>query len=299
MAFPKFDHKTHAGGCLLLVMASILWGTTGTAQALAPPGAQPFAVGAVRVLLGSVVLMVLAWCRGSFRNAKSWPKGWALAAAAGVCAYQLFFFSSVEKTGVAVGTVVTLGTSTVAAGLLTLWADRKPLGSRWILATFLAVGGLILLAAWPTAKPFQFLGVSLAAGAGCSYAGLTFANKRLLAHLKPDAAMAAVFCFAALLFLPFLPFLDFKWIEEPRGMAVAAHLGFITLGLAYFLYSRGLTQVTVATAVTVSLAEPATASLLGFTVLGERLPLASDIGLLLVFLGLLLVAFQTPPLEER
>jgi len=284
---------------LLLVMASILWGTTGTAQALAPPGSQPFAVGAVRVLLGSIVLLSLAWGRGSFRNVKSWPKGWAFAAAAGVCAYQVFFFSSVIRTGVAVGTVVTLGTSTVAAGLLTLGWDRKPLGPRWIFATLLSLGGLVLLAAWPTGKSFQFLGVLLAAGAGCSYAGLTFANKRVLAHLKPDAAMAAVFSFAALLFIPFVPFLDLKWVVQPAGMAVAAHLGLITLGLAYFLYSRGLRQVTVATAVTVSLAEPATASILGLTLLGEKLPPASVIGLLLVFSGLLLVAFQAPPLEER
>jgi DME family drug/metabolite transporter len=53
--------------------------------------------------------------------------------------------------------------------------------------------------------------------------------------------------------------------------------------------------VTVATAVTLSLAEPATATLLGLTLLGEKLSPAASLGLVLIFSGLLLAAFQAPP----
>jgi DME family drug/metabolite transporter len=247
------------------------------------------------LVLGAVVLFLFALGRGSFSVANPWPKGWALAAALGVGAYQAFFFSSVAQVGVAVGTVVTLGTSTVGAGLLTLWLDGKPLGPRWIFATGLGLAGVCLLAAWPGGPGPRLLGISLAVGAGLSYAGLTFASKRLLTHLEPAAAMAVVFTLAAVFALPILPFLDFKWLAQPVGLAVGTHLGLVTIGAAYFFYSRGLTQVTVATAVTLSLAEPATATLLGLTLLGEKLSPAASLGLALIFSGLLLAAFQGPP----
>ncbi|MEZ4645709.1 MAG: hypothetical protein R3E31_23765 [Chloroflexota bacterium] len=39
-------------GRFLVLFAAMLWGTTGTAQALAPPTASPAAIGAVRLALG-------------------------------------------------------------------------------------------------------------------------------------------------------------------------------------------------------------------------------------------------------
>ena len=39
---------------LMVLLAAMLWGTTGTAQALAPPGATPLAVGTVRLTFGGV-----------------------------------------------------------------------------------------------------------------------------------------------------------------------------------------------------------------------------------------------------
>ncbi|HHY05259.1 MAG TPA: hypothetical protein GX534_08755 [Thermoanaerobacterales bacterium] len=39
-------------GKWLILMASILFGTTGTAQAFAPAGASPLTVGAVRMVVG-------------------------------------------------------------------------------------------------------------------------------------------------------------------------------------------------------------------------------------------------------
>ena len=46
-----------SGGALFVLLGAMLWGTTGTSQALAPAGATPLAVGALRVAIGGAALL--------------------------------------------------------------------------------------------------------------------------------------------------------------------------------------------------------------------------------------------------
>src|SRR5262245_16654792 len=95
-------------GRWLVLAAAVLFGTTGTAQAFAPPGAEPLAVGTVRLLIGGGALLALALARGVLDAPTRWPRVPTVAAAGGVAAYQACFFAAVAATGVAVGTVVAL-----------------------------------------------------------------------------------------------------------------------------------------------------------------------------------------------
>jgi len=65
------------------------------------------------------------------------------------------------------------------------------------------------------------------------------------------------------------------------------------MALSYWLFARGLLTVPVATAVTLSLAEPMTAALLGVVVVGEKLPGPAWGGLLLIICGLLILTLPT------
>ena len=77
-------------------------------------------------------------------------------------------------------------------------------------------------------------------------------------------------------------------------MAVALYLGLVTLALSYWLLARGLRGLPASTVVTLGLAEPVTATLLGLVVLGERLHGLSAAGIVLVFAGLLVLAAPLP-----
>jgi DME family drug/metabolite transporter len=79
-------------------------------------------------------------------------------------------------------------------------------------------------------------------------------------------------------------------LAEPRGMAVALHLGLLATAVSYGLFARGLKSISVGTAATLSLAEPLTAALLGVVVLGEHLSLSQVSGIVLLFGGLLFLA---------
>lgn len=284
--------KRSVPGTWLVLMAAVLWGTTGTTQGLAPENVQPTTIGAIRLAIGGLALMALAVLRGNLINGRRWPAAATALSAAFVATYQVCFFSGVAKTGVAVGTMVTIGSAPVVAGLLAFFIRKEHLGRRWLAATFFAVVGCILLGSSGgnlSADPF---GILLALGAGCSYAIYTVSIKGLLEHQSPDAVMAVVFCAAAVLLCPLLLVSDLGWLGQARGIGVALHLGVFATALAYGLFARGLEKVQVGTAATLSLAEPLTATLLGIVVLGERLSLPAMFGVALLFCGIVLLSLS-------
>ncbi|MDD2852849.1 MAG: EamA family transporter, partial [Desulfuromonadaceae bacterium] len=178
----------------------------------------------------------------------------------------------------------------LVAGLLGYLVRREHVGPRWMAATLLSVIGCALLATGGGGLQSNTTGIVLALGAGFSYAAYAVSIKGLLDQHAPDAVMAVVFCLAALLLSPLLFTSHLGWLAEPRGMAVALHLGVLATAVSYGLFARGLKNVSVGTAATLSLAEPFTAAILGVVILGERLGLLQMSGVVLLFSGLVLLA---------
>jgi DME family drug/metabolite transporter len=287
------------GGAWLVITAAALWGTTGTAQALAPPEATPAAVGAVRLVLGGAGLLGVALLRGELAQAARLPRRRLLLAAAAVAAYQLCFFRGVALTGVALGTVVGIGSSPVWAGLLAWGADRERPGRGWALATGLAIAGLAVLGAAGRSLQVNLPGVGLALAAGASYAVYAWAGKRLLEVASPDAVMGAVFGLAALLLAPVLLRSELVWVGTTRGAAVALHLGLLATTLSYLLYARGLRRLSAPTAVSLSLAEPLTAATLGILVLQEQLTWPTLLGGGMLLAGLVSLSLRPGSVERE
>jgi len=279
-------------GFVYVLLAAALWGTTGTAQALAPAGAQPAVIGSLRLAIGGLGLLGFAALRGTLRSGSRWPIAITLVAAVSMAAYQLAFFAGVAKTGVAVGTVVGIGSSPILAGLISFLVLGERPGKVWGMATLLAVLGCALLIGSGGSIQVDLLGITLALGAGLAYAIFTVVSKQLLAEHHPEAVMAVVMCLGAIFLVPFLVAEDISWLGQTRGLLVALHLGLVTVAVAYTLFGRGLQLVPVATAATLTLAEPLTASSLGVFLLGEKLSQPALTGILLIFAGLALLSLQ-------
>ncbi len=283
-------------GYLFIIAAAVLWGTTGTSQALAPEGAQPLAIGALRLVVGGLAL--LAVFAVSQRKLPRLPGSrgalfpWLLAAAC-MAAYQVLFFGGVKLTGVAVGTITGIGSSPVFAGLLGFFFRGEKPGWKWGGATLLAVIGCGLLATTGGEVHVDPLGILLAIGAGASYATFSLISKGLLDEQPAELVMAVVFCLGALMLSPLLLTQDLHWLAQPRGMLVILHLGLFATALAYIFFGKGLKLVPLATAVTLTLAEPLTAATLGLLLLGEQLSLQAAAGILLIFGGLVVLAVKT------
>jgi DME family drug/metabolite transporter len=273
-----------------LLLAAVLFGTTGTTQALAGTD-DPVGVGAVRIVVGGAALVAIALATGSLGRLRP-ALALLLVGGAGVALYQLSFFAAVDRTGVTVGTVVAIGFGPVAAGVLERLVEGTRPRGRWYVATALAIAGVatLVLSSGGDAS-LSPLGIGLALAAGCGYALYTVIARRLLrlGH-EPVGVMAASFGAGAVLLLPVLVLGGPTWLAQPSGLALALYLGLLPTALAYVLFARGLRRVSAAEATTIVLAEPVTAAALGAAVLDERLGAASAAGAALVLSGLLTLA---------
>lgn len=278
-------------GRIYIILAAILWGTTGTSQAFAPDGATPLTVGTFRLVIGGIALFVLAQNRGGILDGKAWDKRYTLVSGLSTALYQLTFFAGVALTGVAVGTMIGIGSSPIFTGILGRLFRNEQLSKRWLIATSVAVlGCIVLISSGDDSMRVDPLGVLLSLGAGLSYAVFTLVNKRLIENHQPDAVMAVSFGLGAILMLPIFLFVDISWAFNPNGLLVILHLGLLATGLSYALFGRGLRTTSVSITGTLTLAEPLTASLLGIFVLGEQLTALALVGIVLLFVGLMILA---------
>lgn len=277
-----FSFSGVRAGSIFIVLAASLWGTTGTVRAFAPAAATPVSVGAARIVVGGVLLFFLAWPALPKLRVNATPRVWAMLAAAAVCVavFQTSYFASVAKTGVAVGTIVTIGSGPAFAGLISRLTGGAPLTRRWVLATIGAVIGCALLVGGGQVNE---VGVAFALLSGVSYATYATAVSRLIQSGLDEVAVAgATFGIAALLLMPVLLGGEPGWVLGGTGLLVALYLGAITTTGGYLLYVRGLRTTPITVATTLTLVEPAIAAVLGLVVLGERLSVAGYAGLVLI-----------------
>jgi len=286
-----------AAGVWFVLGAALLWGTTGTAQAFAPSGFDPMVIGALRLLVGGVALLGLTLYRRELGRLRDWNWLPLFLAAVFTASYQLCFFAAVARTGVAVGTIVGIGSAPVIGGFLGRVFRGETLSRRWMIATSLALAGCSLLSLSGGDIAIDPVGILLAVGAGAAYAAYTLMIKGLLEKHAPNAVMALVVCLGAILISPVLVNCELDWLLQPRAIGVVTHLGLATMALSYWLFARGLQTVQVATAVTLSLAEPMTAATLGIVVLGEQLNAQALTGISLIFAGLVVLVARRLPIR--
>jgi DME family drug/metabolite transporter len=285
------------GGAVPILFASVLWGSTGTVASFAPAGSDPAAVGCAGLVLGGLLLAL------SSRDTRTLPLSgdrrdrWlCVLGALGVAGYPATFYPAVARAGVAVATVVALGSAPVFTGLLAWLTGGARPTRRWCLATTAAVLGCALLVLGPDvsgtgrtgrAAPIDLLGVGLAAVAGLSYAAYALVGARLIARGHGSGAvLGAMFGGGALLVLPVAVVGCLHGPTTSRAGAVELYLGLVTTFLAYRLFGHGLRRTSAQVATTLTLVEPAVAAVLGVVVLGERLPLLSWGGLAVLAVAL-------------
>ena len=272
----------------LVLSAAVLWGTTGTAQTFLPQSAQPLTIGAIRLALGgfSLLLIMIIMKKIEFRT---WPYRATLVAALCMALFQPLFFTSVRVTGIAIGTVVAIGSAPIFSGLIE-WLVLKTKPSRaWTMATALAVVGCSLLFLNKDALTVNPLGVSLSLIAGFVFAIYTIVSKEIVNKVDAIPAVAMTFSFSAIMLLPFLFVFNSSWILEPSNSLTILYLGIMTTSVAYILYLSGLQKVPSSSAVTLSLGEPLTAAILSVIIVGEVLSPVSWIGVFLLLGGILVL----------
>ncbi len=285
--FFYFGVKSMQGklSAFLILFAAVLWGTTGTTQAFAPENAHPIAIGTIRLAVGGLFLLSLVLLFGKL-ELKNWPIKATVLAALSMALYQPLFFTAVTVTGVAIGTVVAIGSAPILSGLLE-WIFFKARPSKiWWVSTFLSISGCILLFTNRESTYVDPVGVVMALGAGLTFANYTLASRDMVQKFSSLNVVAIIFTISAIFLAPFLFIFDMSWVASLQGIGVSIQLGVVATGIAYFLFAKGLANVSSSTAVTLALAEPLTAALLGVFLLGESLNTTAWLGIFLLIMGI-------------
>lgn len=304
-----------------MVAAAVLFGTAGTVRELGPDSTTALGVGATRIVIGTLVLWLAVWWG---RRAGSIPSisepvrtsRWLiLLGGFGVATYTPAFFEAVERTGVAVGTIVGVGSGPFFAGALEwVWRGVRP--SRWwTIGTVVTVsGGAVLVlaqsasdsASGSASEPIDAVGITFALAAGFGYALYSVTSKVVMERgVAPVLTLASTFLVGSVAVAVLAVGEPFGWITTGAGLVMALQLGVLATGVAYILYGYGLQRLTSATTVTLVLAEPLTATMLAVLVLDESIAPVAWIGIVGLLAGLLLVgrtahvSFEPVPSDMR
>ena len=273
---------------IVVLFAAMLWGTVGTTQTFLADGISSFAVAGVRSAIGGGLLLLVVILMGKI-NFRTWSWKWTMLAALAIALFQILFFTSVRFTGVAVGTVVTIGSSPMFAGLIE-WLIWKVRPTRvWGIATGLAIVGCVLLFVNRGGAVIDPFGMILALCAGFMFALYTNVSKRLMEREETLPAVAMTFSICALFLVPLAARDGFGWVVEPSNLWPMLFMAFAGTSIAYVLFLGGLQKISSSAAVTLSLAEPLTAAMLGVFLVGEYLSATSWMGVVLLLGGIIVL----------
>ncbi|MEO7350138.1 MAG: EamA family transporter [Terrimesophilobacter sp.] len=320
---------------LFALIAAILYGTTGTAQALGPDAASSLSVGSARIVIGGAALALIAWLlslrsRRTLRHLEpghpitdmltlhipnltgpekqlstaasarwqAWPT--VTIGALAIIAYQPAFFLGMSINGVAIGAVVAIGSGPIFTGLLEWLLSRRFPGYGWLIATVVAVVGIALLSGAGETGVTDPTGILLSLGAGACYAFYALSAKKLLVDgWTPMGSVAVIFGWSAVGALPILLLSDPSWLASFDGLIMGLWLGIGTITIACLFLAYGLKALSASTVATLGLGEPMTATLLGVLVLHETLSGRAVVGLVLVVFGLVLIGLLTARRSTR
>ncbi|MEU4180350.1 EamA family transporter [Streptomyces sp. NPDC026589] len=293
MSIPVASALPVGRSMLYLVVAGVAWGTAGAAASLIfrvsdlGPLALSFwrCVGGLLLLAGALALRPRRTPRKAEPRRRRLLR--ILGTGIGLTVFQTAYFAAVEVTGLAVGTVVTLGAGPVliAVGARLLLGER--LGRGGLVAVTGALTGLVVLVLGGEGGDVVPAGVLLALLSASGYAFITLLTRWLGRDGGGgDALTTSAWAFgigaAGLLPMAMAEGLVPHTAETGQVLWLLVYVAAVPTALAYALYFAGAAAVRSATVSVIMLLEPVSAAVIAVTVLRERLTAATVLGTLLL-----------------
>ncbi|WP_078613500.1 DMT family transporter [Streptomyces katrae] len=291
---------------LYLVVAGAAWGTAGAAASLLflasdlGPLALSFwrCAGGLVVLLGVLAVRRLRGPRPAARPSAASLIGTGLM----FTLFQAAYFAAVRDTGLAVGTVVTLGAGPVLIALGARHWMGERLGRGGVAAVVGALAGLAVLVLGGGGGEVRPAGVGWALLSAAGYAAMTLRARSLGRRGAGGEPLVTTAWSVAVGTVCLLPLAAAEGLvphtaELGRVLWLLVYVATVPTALAYALYFTGAAAVRAATVSVIMLIEPVSAAVIAVLVLGERLTGAVVLGtvLLLTAVGALIAAEARRP----
>ncbi|WP_327412746.1 DMT family transporter [Streptomyces sp. NBC_01233] len=303
------NHSPAAGRSLLyLVVAGAAWGTAGAAASLLFLASDlgPLALSFWRCAGGLVVLLGVLAVRGSRpgRGRTRPSAGSLIGTGLLFTLFQAAYFAAVRETGLAVGTVVTLGAGPVLIALGARYWMGERLGRGGVAAVVGALAGLAVLVLGSGGGEVRPLGVGWALLSAAGYAAMTLRARWLGQRGAGGDPLVTTAWSVAVGTVCLLPLAAVEGLlphtaDLGRVLWLLVYVATVPTALAYALYFTGAAAVRAATVSVIMLIEPVSAAVIAVLLLGERLTAAVVLGtvLLLTAVGALIAAESRRPAE--
>jgi drug/metabolite transporter (DMT)-like permease len=274
----------------LLILLSILWGSSFFFIEIAIRDLPIFTVVAARVGLAAILLIVFVYLRGMHMptSAKIWGEFVILGALRAAIPISLIVWAETQIDSGLAG--ILNATSPLFTAVLAHFFtyDDRLTGNRFV-GVLLGICGVIVLIG-PDALyglGSQVMAQLAMLGATCSY-GFAAIYGRRFREMPAAVSAAGMLTGATTLIVPFATILEAPWTLQPGLLSMSAVLGLALLStaIAFIVWFRLILTAGATNTSMVTFLIPITALLLGTFILDEQLHWASFVGLVLILSGL-------------
>ncbi len=273
-----FSQHTSRRDFMLIVCASVSWGTIGIAnQALYAYGAtNALSLTFLRLAIATPLFFLASWTRLGRRLFHIKHRDLAVMMCMGsmMALSQTFYVAAIPSAGVTISTLIAICIVPVIIALVSTLVTRERLTPLTLFALVGAVGGTVLLVA---ARPHlnegsvSFLGVFFAFLSACAYAGFILCRRLLTGSYHPLQINFVAFGTGTLLLLFCTSSTRLMLVYPASGWLLLLYLGCVPSALGYALFQTGMRSLSATVASIVTMCEPLTAALLAWILFREEL----------------------------
>lgn len=276
----------------LLIILSIIWGGSFFFIKVIVAELHPFTAVFGRVFMAAIVLnlIVLATGHRMPSSLRLWAMFLVMAFFNNLLPFSLIFWG---ETQIASGLASILNATTPLWTVLLahfLTSDEKLTPNRFSGVVFGLLGVVIMIGpAVLMGLGFKVLAQLAVVGAAISYSIGTIYGKRFMKIAPIVLATCQLTC-STLMMIPIMIFVNRPWLLPMPSIKIWAallSLAILCTAFAYVIYFRLLSTIGATNLMLVTFLIPVSATLLGMTILGERLEIRHFIGMGLIGISLL------------
>jgi len=216
--------------------------------------------------------------------------------------FNWFFFRAIDEVGLAIAGVLLYTAPAVVTVLSAILFKEKLKRLGWGILCMVVFGCALVSGIIGSLSGINFSGILFGLGSGFGYALYSiFSRYALQRGYSPQTISFYTFTFCSIACLPFALSLGVNpslFIHDPAVWLYSLALGILGCLFPYWLYTKGLSGLTGATASMTATLEPIVAVLFGVVLYREALLVWQVVGIVLVLGGIILLA-KVSPMEKQ
>lgn len=282
-------------GLIYVILAGILWGTSGVFfNLLKPYGFSPLHMTAMRGVVAAIFMAFYVLFRDrelyriTFKEFIIFALGGLSVFGVAVCYYAAIDLSSVSTA------VILMYTAPVFVTVYSVLFMGEKLSVKKFAAIVIIIAGCALVSGVIGGMKFSPLGILMGLLAGICYSAYNIFTKIGMMQ-KSNPLSSALYCFivmgiASLLFCHVPEALPLIAVSPVKIILLILGIGIMTCFLPYILYTAALKDIPAGTASSLSIIEPMAATVFSVAFFGEKITLASFLGIVLILTAVFMLS---------